>query len=73
MPKINPSKKIQKRRTEQEMRNALASFAGQQPATDVDDAGVVLSDCIEELLESRQLIEEIKQFVWFWSTKFQRK
>lgn len=76
MPKINPQKKIQKRRTEQEMRNALASMTDMnnaRPGLDVDDPDVVLSDVIEELLEQRQLVEEIKATVFSWQVKFQRK
>ena len=76
MPKINLQKKIQRRRTEQEMRNALLSLVDMnvaRPALDVDDPDIVLGDCIEELLESRQLLEEIKSVVFSWNAKFQRK
>jgi hypothetical protein len=75
--KINPAKKIQKRRTEAEMRKALQALIDgkaqrSMPPQD-DDADIILIDAIEEVLESRQLIEEIKAFVQFWAAKFQRK
>lgn len=77
MAKVNTQKRIQKRRTEQELRSALTSLVEGKaerstPAQDYD-ADVVLTDCIEELLEHRQLIEEIKATVFQWQVKFQRK
>lgn len=70
-------KRIQRRHTEDEMRQALHDFVlmggGVQPLPQNDDPHAVLSDCIEELLESRATIEEIKAFVQSWSAKFQRK
>lgn len=77
MTKINPNKRIQKRRTEAEMRKALKAFCDGKPQRCIppqdDDSDIILQDCIEELLEKRQLLEEIKEFVQAWNAKFQRK
>jgi ornithine carbamoyltransferase len=77
MAKVNPQKHIQKRRTEQEMRNALSFFAGQRAErstpSDIDDADIILTDCIEELLEARQQMEDVRAFVQSWQAKLSRK
>lgn len=78
MAKINPQKKIQKRRTEVEMRQALLKLydSGGNMAcltADVDSPDVILQDCIEELLEARQMIEDIKAFVQSWTMKLVRR
>jgi hypothetical protein len=75
MRKINPQKKIQKLRTEEEMRMALYDFRIGQPKLniDIDDTDTVFSDVIEELLEKRQMIEEIRGFVQTWAPKFARR
>ena len=73
MPKIDPNKKIQKQRTEQEMRFALQHFTANDDPIDIDDAKIVLNDVIEELLEKRQLVEEIRGFVNTWAPKFARR
>lgn len=66
--------RMQKKRTEVEMRQALLDLKGNaKKAPQDDDPGDILTDCIEEILESRQLIEEIKNFVQAWAAKFQRK
>jgi hypothetical protein len=74
MPKA-PQKSMQKKRTEVEMRQALIDLVkGNAKKAPQDDAPIdILSDVIEEILESRQLIEEIKNFVQVWAAKFQRK
>jgi hypothetical protein len=73
MAKINALKSMQKRRTEVEMRKALADLCIGKPQrtipADVDDSDVVMRDCIEELLESRGLLEGIRGFVQEWSIK----
>lgn len=78
MAKVNPNKRIQKRRTEQEMRKALGDWqAGSAQhlhiPPEIDDTDIVLQDCIEELLESRQLLEEMRGFVSQWYARFTRK
>lgn len=75
MGKINPQKKIQKLRTEEEMRMALYDFRIGQPKLniDIDDTDTVFSDVIEELLEKRQMIEEIRGFVQTWAPKLARR
>ena len=78
MSKINPQKKIQKRRTEAEMRKALQTLydSGGNMAcitADADSPDVVMRDIIEELLEARQLLEDVRGFVQTWHAKFQRK
>jgi hypothetical protein len=60
MSTIDPTKKVQKVRTEEEMQNALANFCVQKHTLTVppqiDDEDIVLSDAIEELLETRKLL-----------------
>ncbi len=77
MGKTNPNKVIQKRRTEVEMRAALEAFCTGKPQRnappDIDDTDIILGDCIEELLESRQMIEDVRGFVATWSAKFARR
>jgi len=77
MAKVNPNKRIQKRRTEQEMRNALADFLYGKAQRSIppqdDDADVILTDCIEELLEARQMLEDVRAFVQAQSAKLSRK
>jgi hypothetical protein len=73
MAKIDPKKKIQKRRTEEEMRCALMDYdtghtQRSTPSQD-DDTGIILKDCIEELLEARKTLEQIRGFVSEWYPK----
>jgi hypothetical protein len=77
MTKLDPLKKIQKHRTEEELRSALTAirkghYRGSAPAQD-DDTDVVLQDCIEELMELRQLVEELKGFAQSITIKTARK
>lgn len=71
--KINEQKRIQKRRTEQEMRSALADFcygkATRSIPPQIDDTDIILQDCIEELLELRALREEVAAFAQSLKTK----
>lgn len=76
--KINPNKKIQKHRTEQEMRVALSDWSVGSAQhlhvpSEIDDTDIILNDCIEELLECRQMVEEMRGFVSQWNAKFSRK
>lgn len=77
MARVNTQKRIQKRRTEAEMRKAVQAFIDGKAQRSIppqdDDTDIILIDAIEEVLESRQLIEEIKAFVQSWAAKFQRK
>lgn len=73
MAKIDPRQPIQKRRTEVEMRKALDDFIhGKQqvciPPQD-DDTDIILLDCIEELLQARALITEMRNFAQLWLAK----
>jgi len=65
--KINDSKKIQKRRTENDMRQALAAFEQGKPQRSIppqiDDTDIIMRDCIEEVLELRQQREDVRTFV----------
>lgn len=74
---VNPHKVIQKRRTEAEMRKALGDLSiGKAQRTipaDVDDSDVIIRDCIEEVLESRALLEGVRGFVAEWSIKLAPK
>lgn len=64
MTTIDPDKKIQRIRTEQEMRVALLNLLERKHTLSVppqvEDADMVLSDVIEELLEARKTIEQYK-------------
>ena len=75
MTKINPNKLIQKRRTEQEMRTALYDLRIGCPKLEhgIDDTDTVLSDVIEELLEARAIIEDIRGFVQTTYAKMNRR
>jgi hypothetical protein len=77
MAKINENKKIQKRRTADEMNAALTAFCtGTQQVSippQMDDSDVVLADCIAELLESRQKLEEIRGWMKTWLATDNRK
>lgn len=75
MTKINPNKLIQKRRTAQEMHDALYAFRIGSPElhNDIDDTDTVFSDVIEELLEARAIIEDIRGFVQSTYQKMNRR
>lgn len=77
MAKLRPERVIQKRRTEREMRDALAAFCQGKPQRSLppqdDDTDIILGDCIEELLEARALLEEMRGFVQSWSAKMTRR
>jgi hypothetical protein len=64
MTTIDPNKKIQKIRTEDEIRKALLNLLERKHTLSVppqvEDADMVLSDVIEELLEARETIEQYK-------------
>ena len=73
MAKVDPRQRIQKYHTEDEMRQALHNFimrqAGGSPFPQDDDDDVVLNDCIEEVLQSRQLLTEMRNFAQLWLAK----
>lgn len=77
MAKINEQKRIQRPRTESEMLAALSAFKlGKQQYSNppqVDDDDIVLRDCIEELIEARKTIEEMRGFVSVWYARFNRR
>lgn len=71
MTTIDPNKKIQKLRTEEEMRKALLQLLERKHMLSVppqvEDADMVLSDVIEELLEARKklaILEPLRD-AWF--------
>lgn len=70
MTKINPNKRIQRQRTETELRKALEVVP---TSIDVDDAHAVLKDCIEELMDARLLLESVRSFVQVVGPKLQRR
>jgi hypothetical protein len=77
MAKLKPNVLIQKHRTEEEMRRALSDLCkkkGQMsnPRQD-DDSDVILQDVIEELLEKRSLLEQIKGCVMEWAPKLTQR
>ena len=70
MTKINPNKRIQRQRTETELRKALESVP---ESIDVDDTHAVIKDCIEELMDARLLLESVRSFVQVVGPKLQRR
>ncbi len=76
MAKINSEKTIQRRRTEDTMRQALTAFcngtAERTIPPQVDDTDIVLNDAIEELLEARAKLASIEGFMRQWLAKAQR-
>lgn len=70
MTKINPNKRIQRHRTETELRKALEVVP---ESSDVDDALAILKDCIEELMDARLLLESVRSFVQVVGPKLQRR
>ncbi len=76
MAKIDARKAIQKRRTADEMRSAFATLLTSVPRAlpqDSDDPAIILNDCIEELLEARAIIEDMRGFVTQWHARFTRR
>jgi len=73
MAKVDPRQKIQKYHTEDEMRQALHNFimrqAGGSPFPQDDDDDIVINDVIEEPLQARALITEMRNFVQIWLAK----
>lgn len=69
--KPNPTKRIQRARTEGEMLNAVAQIGGD--AQDIDDPEVVLRDCVNELINLRAIVEEVRGFIQTMSVRLQRK
>lgn len=70
MTKINPNKRIQRQRTEVDLRKALEVVP---ESIDVDDPHAVLKDCVEELLDARLLLESVRSFVSVVGPRLQRK
>lgn len=75
--KINPSKTIQKFRTEDELRHAVYALCdGKAQRTippQVDDSDIVLLDAIAELLELRQQVEDVRGWMHAWLAKATRR
>lgn len=53
------------------MRMALHDLQGS--TIDIDDPKIVLSDAIEELLEKRQIVEDVRNFIQTWAPKLARR
>jgi len=70
MTRIKPNQKIQRPRTEEEMRGAIADIRTKSAVVSKisqdDDTDIILLDCIEELLEARSTITKIRNFVHAW-------
>lgn len=70
MVKAASPKPVHKRRSEEEARKALLTLArGNQD----DENAVIVQDCIDELLELRGRVEEIRIFVQEWQAKLFRR
>ena len=65
MARIKTDQKIERRRTEEEMRAALMDIRLKKVVLG-DESDIVLRDCIEELLEARATIEKVKNYVQIW-------
>lgn len=59
------------------MRMALMHFCDGCPERSIppqiDDSDIILNDAIEELLEKRQVLEDIRGFVQAWGPKLARR
>jgi hypothetical protein len=64
--KMTTEKPTPRRHTEQEMRIALSDA---HLGITSGDADAILLDCVEEVLEHRQTLEEIRGFVQIWAGK----
>jgi hypothetical protein len=77
MAKVKPEKRIQKYRTEDEARRALSDLCKKKGQMSIppqdDDSDIILTDVIEELLEKRSLLEQIKGFVMEWAPKLTQR
>ena len=77
MAKVVETRKIQKRRTEVAMRRALQDFIDGKAQASIppqdDDTDIILRDCIEELLELRQIVEDVKSFASSITVKTARR
>ena len=77
MAKVVETRKIQRRRTEVAMRRALQDFVNGKPQVTIppqdDDTEIILQDCIEELLELRQIVEDVKSFASSITVKTARR
>lgn len=77
MAKVVETRKIQRRRTEVAMRRALQDFINGKAQISIppqdDDTEIILRDCIEELLELRQIVEDVKSFASSITVKTARR
>ena len=77
MSTIDSNKRMQKWRTEQEIRMALNDFISQKYALhippQVEDADMVLSDVIEELLQARKVLDVFNTTPFAKLTKEQKQ
>lgn len=77
MAKVVETRKIQRRRTEVAMRRALQDFIDGKRQMSIppqdDDTDIILRDCIEELLELRQIVEDVKSFASSITVKTARR
>ena len=77
MAKISEGKPIQRKRTADEMHQALSDFCnGKQHMCippQVNDSDIVLSDAIAEVLELRAKVEELRGWMATWLAKDSRK
>lgn len=73
MPKVNPSKTIQKYRSKAELEHALNLFNVGTPERSmppqVDDSDIVLADAIAELMEARQALAALQMWMQQWLAK----
>lgn len=77
MTAIDPNKTIQKYRTEEEIRKALSNLTHRKHTMtvppQVEDADMVLSDVIEELLEARNKLALLEPLRNAWISELERR
>lgn len=65
MTTIDPDKKIQKIRTEEEIRTAISNFIHHKHKMcmlpQIDDDDIILYDAFKELMEAREKLKEIEE------------
>lgn len=77
MAKIKENKRIQKLRDEATMRKALQDLlngkAQRSTPPQDDDSDIIITDVIEELLEKRGVVENVRNFVVTMNAEMARR
>lgn len=77
MSKTITDKRIQKRRSEAEMRTALSELINNQHTLhippQIDDADTIINDVISELIDARRIIESVRAFTLSFNAKLPKR